>query len=125
MYNTAVLLCDLMEKCLQNQKQNRTGVCSIQSNDFNTYSTDSSVWFTLACFLPPQVVGGIAMTKLLAVFALVFASPLIFDVYYFRMYMSLLLWATLHGLVLLPVLLSYIGEWGGGGDNQTTISYSL
>ena len=52
------------------------------------------------------------MTKFLGMFILVFASPPIFDVYYFRMYMSLLLWATLHGLVLLPVLLSYIGEGG-------------
>ena len=39
-------------------------------------------------------------------------------VYYFRMYMMMLLFGFLHGLVFLPVLLSYVGMWGWGGGKE-------
>lgn len=36
----------------------------------------------------------------------------IFEIYYFRVWVALVLWASTHALVLLPVLLSLVG--GGG-----------
>lgn len=58
-----------------------------------------------------SVVSGITITKLIGVFVLFFAKSQIFEVYYFRMYMFMLLWGALHGLIFLPVLLSYVGKW--------------
>lgn len=57
-----------------------------------------------------SVFGGIAMTKLIGVSVLAFTSSKIFEIYYFRMWLSLVIIAALHSLMLLPVLLSY---WGG------------
>ena len=50
------------------------------------------------------------MTKFLGVLLLVFAKSRIFEIYYFRMYMCMLVWGAIHGLIYLPVLLSYFGE---------------
>lgn len=36
----------------------------------------------------------------------------IFEIYYFRVWVALVLWASTHALILLPVLLSLVG--GGG-----------
>ncbi len=57
-----------------------------------------------------SVVSGITVTKFLGVFVLLFAKSQLFEIYYFRMYMFMLLWGALTGLVFLPVLLSYVGK---------------
>lgn len=57
-----------------------------------------------------SVFGGVAITKLLGVCVLAFAHSRIFHVYYFLMWLALVICATLHSLVLLPVVLS---QWGG------------
>lgn len=36
----------------------------------------------------------------------------IFDIYYFRVWVALVLWASTHALILLPVLLSLVGGKG-------------
>lgn len=56
-----------------------------------------------------SVFGGVALTKLLGVCVLAFAHSRIFNVYYFRMWLALVISATLHSLALLPVLLSVSG----------------
>ncbi len=59
-----------------------------------------------------SVFGGIAMTKFLGVFVLAFTRSKIFEVYYFRVWLALVIVATTHSLILLPVLLTYIGGKG-------------
>lgn len=55
------------------------------------------------------VLNGIVVTKILGVSVLAVAKSRIFVIYYFRMYLALVVAATLHGMVLLPAILSI---WG-------------
>ena len=59
-----------------------------------------------------SVFSGITITKLLGVFVLAFTQSKIFEVYYFRVWLALVVWAALHALVFLPVALSMFGGRG-------------
>lgn len=59
-----------------------------------------------------SVFGGIALTKFIGVTVLAFTHSKIFEIYYFRMWLSLVVVATLHGLIFLPVILTYCGGKG-------------
>lgn len=59
-----------------------------------------------------SVFSGITVTKLLGVFVLAFTRSKIFEIYYFRIWVALVVFAATHALIFLPVLLSLMGGEG-------------
>ncbi|KAK8849599.1 hypothetical protein IAR55_004934 [Kwoniella newhampshirensis] len=72
---------------------------------------DERAWTALVD-VGPSVFSGITITKLIGISVLALTRSKLLEVYYFRMWLSLILSGALHGLVLLPVLLSYTGGQG-------------
>ncbi|KAF3917882.1 hypothetical protein ABW20_dc0107538 [Dactylellina cionopaga] len=59
-----------------------------------------------------SVFSGITITKLLGVTVLAFTKSKIFEIYYFRIWLALVLVAASHALIFLPVLLTLMGGNG-------------
>jgi Niemann-Pick C1 protein len=78
---------------------------------FKQKERDARAWTSLVN-VGGSVFSGITVTKLLGVSVLAFTRSKIFEVYYFRVWLALVVWAALHALVWLPVALSLFGGRG-------------
>ncbi|KIW04293.1 uncharacterized protein PV09_04589 [Verruconis gallopava] len=72
---------------------------------------DARAWTALVN-VGASVFSGITITKLLGVAVLAFTRSKIFEIYYFRVWVALVLFAATHALVFLPVALSIFGGQG-------------
>jgi len=72
---------------------------------------DERMWTALVD-VGPSVLSGITFTKLIGVGVLALTRSKILEMFYFRMWFALIISGALHGLVLLPVILSLAGGPG-------------
>ncbi|OWP04441.1 patched sphingolipid transporter (Ncr1) [Marssonina coronariae] len=72
---------------------------------------DARAWTALVN-VGGSVFSGITITKLLGVFVLAFTRSKIFEIYYFRIWLALVVFAATHALIFLPVALSLLGGEG-------------
>ncbi|KAI4102155.1 MAG: hypothetical protein L6R37_004520 [Teloschistes peruensis] len=88
-------------------------------------SRDARAWASLVN-VGGSVFSGITVTKFLGVAVLAWTRSRIFEIYYFRVWLALVVWAAAHALVFLPVALSFVGGEGyATSDSETSLEDDL
>lgn len=82
----------------------------MNSGDVFLQDSKTASTYKALCQVGGSVLGGITITKFIGITVLAFTRSKIFEVYYFRMWLALVVIAATHSLVLLPILLSMFGE---------------
>ncbi|KAL8715750.1 MAG: hypothetical protein Q9220_000417 [cf. Caloplaca sp. 1 TL-2023] len=86
---------------------------------------DARAWASLVN-VGGSVFSGITVTKFLGVVVLAFSRSKIFEVYYFRVWLALVVWAAAYALVFLPVALSVAGGEGYlNNENEGSVEEDL
>ena len=83
----------------------------MESNNNAFRGRDARAWTALVN-VGGSVFSGITITKLLGVSVLAFTRSKIFEIYYFRVWLALVIFAAIHALIFLPVALSIAGGQG-------------
>ena len=83
---------------------------------------DARAWTALVN-VGGSVFSGITITKFMGVFVLAFTRSKVFEVYYFRIWLALVIFAATHALVFLPVALSLVGGEGRSIFSQERVSH--
>jgi len=88
-----------------------------RSHPMSQKERDERAWLALTD-VGGAVVNGIFSTKLIGVGVLIFTKSDLLKLYYAKTWLCLIVGGLLHGLILLPVLLSWLGGrgWSGGED---------
>lgn len=76
---------------------------------FTLHSNSWLSWVCLLCSL--KVFAGVAMTNLPGILVLAFAKAQLIQIFFFRLNLIITLLGMAHGLIFLPVLLSYFGMY--------------
>ena len=78
----------------------------VKSYSISSCSSKKKRAMEALCSTGPSIVSGITLTKFVGIIVLAFAKSKLFEVFYFRMFLSVIVLGATHALIFLPAFLS-------------------